>query len=70
MADESRWVTLPKSARPGDLLDVEARANGSLVLAKLVKPGRPRVQLVKRGELLLLSSDGALTWEQTRKALQ
>lgn len=70
MADERRRVTLPKSVLPGDLFEVEAQANGSLVLTKLVKPNWPRGKLVKRGELLLLSSEGTITWEQTRKALE
>ncbi len=70
MADERRRVTLPKSVRPGDVFEVEARENGSLVLTKLIKPHRPRGKLVKRGELLLLSSEGTITWEQTRKALE
>jgi len=69
IADERRRVTLPRPVHPGDVFELEAQTNGRLVLTKLVKPGRPTAKLVRKGGLLLLSSEGAITWEQTRKAL-
>ena len=69
VADECRRVTLPKPVRAGDVFELEEQKNGRLVLTKLVKPKAPVGKLVKRGELLLLSSDGFITWEQTRKAM-
>jgi hypothetical protein len=69
IADGRRRVTLPKPVHPGDVFDVEQQPNGRLVLTKLVKPTRPRAKLVKRADLLLLSSRATITWEETRRAM-
>lgn len=69
IADERRRVTLPKPIRGGDVFELEEEANGRLVLTRLAKPKPPTVKLVRRDGLLLLSSAGAITWEQTRKAM-
>jgi hypothetical protein len=69
IADERRRVTLPRPVRAGDAFELEEQGNGRLVLTKLVKPDRPSGKLVRRGGLLLLSSEGVITWEQTRKAM-
>jgi hypothetical protein len=64
-ADEHRRVTLPKPVQAGDVFDIEHQANGRLVLTKLDKPARPVARLVRRGDLLLLTSPGKITWEET-----
>ncbi len=69
IADERRRVTLPQTIRGGDVFELEEEPNGRLVLTKLAKPLQPPAKLVRKSGLLLLSSSGAITWEQTRKAL-
>lgn len=69
IADERRRVTLPKPIRGGDVFELEKEANGRLVLTKLAKPVQPTAKLVRKRGLLLLSSAEAITWEQTRKAM-
>jgi hypothetical protein len=69
IADHRRRVTLPKPVLPGDVFDVEQQPNGRLILTKLTKPTRPRAKLVRRGGLVLLSSEGPITWEETRAAM-
>jgi hypothetical protein len=69
IADERRRVTLPKAVQAGDAFELEEQANVRFVLTKLVKPDQPRGKLVRKDGLLLLSSQGVITWEQTRKAM-
>ncbi len=64
IADERRRVTLPKPARPGDVFELEQGTNGRLIVTKLVKPEQPTGKLVKRGRLLLLSSNKQISWEE------
>lgn len=69
MADERRRITLPQVVHPGDVFEIESQGSNCFVLTKLQKPGRPLAKMVKRGELLLLTSEEQITWEETRAAL-
>lgn len=69
IADRRRRVTLPKPVLPGDVFDVELDDGGRLVLTKMEKRVRPSAKLVQRGELLLLSTEKTISWEETRKAM-
>ena len=69
IADWRHRVTLPGPVVPGDVYRVEQQDHGRFVLTKTEEPRQPSPMLVKRGDLLLLSSSSAITWEETRKAM-
>ena len=64
-ADERRRVTLPKSARPGEIFAVEEAGAGKFVLTRLGKP-KPKARLVREGRFLVGVTDHLITQEIVR----
>jgi len=70
IADGRRRVTLPKLVLPGDVFDGEQQPGGRLILTKLTKAHADAGKLVRRGGLPLLSSQGPITLEEIRAAME
>jgi hypothetical protein len=64
--DERRRVTLPKSARPGQIYAVEEPGEGKFVLTRLEKPQR-KARLVREGRYLVGVTEHPITQEMVRK---
>ena len=68
-SDDRRRVTLPSPARPGDSWIPEVIGPNQILLTRVEKPQRPKVKLVRKGGLVLLSASRPITMEETRKAM-
>ena len=48
IVDDKRRAVLPKTAKPGDILDIEKQGVGRWILTRLVKPKTPKVKIIQR----------------------
>ena len=67
-ADARRRVTLPKSASPGDVFDLEKTDEGRFILTRLAKPAR-RIKLIRKQGFLVASTGRRITMAETRTLL-
>ena len=65
-ADERRRVTLPKSAKPGEVFAVEESGAGKFVLTRLLRP-KPKGRLIREGRYLVGVTEHVITQEMVRE---
>jgi hypothetical protein len=69
VADERRRITLPQAVHPGDVFELEQQTEGRIVLVRVQQPVTTTPKLVESDGFFLLTSEGKITWDQTRNAL-
>ena len=69
IVDDKRRAVLPKTAQPGDVLEVEEQSTGRWILTRLVKPEPTKAKIIQRYGRPVLSIGRPYDAEEVRRIL-